>query len=220
MGVGVFGKLPARRDYVQHGVDPRLMELLDPWLQRCVADSRRALGETWLDAWLEAPIWRFWLGSRVCGMAAIASMMPSVDGVGRYFPLCVLGAFDGVPPPSEDEHSDWFAAVEGLMLGALAEGAAYEDLLAGLGALTPPAPVRPRACGADSASEVPDAFAALVAGMAGEPLDRCSCWWLSSWNREGAPRALIRRGLPSPEEYAALIAPGPQPVLTPANGGA
>src|SRR5699024_2225277 len=105
------------------------------WLQSCLAESRRDLGEGWLDAWLCAPIWRFWLGSRIAGVPALGAMMPSVDGVGRYFPLCVLGAHDGLPPPDEDEHAGWLDAAEGLMLAALAEGGTYEGLLAGLDAL-------------------------------------------------------------------------------------
>jgi type VI secretion system protein ImpM len=218
MGVGVFGKLPARRDYVQHGVDPRLMELFDPWLQRSLTESRQALGERWLDAFLTAPIWRFWLGRRVCGVTALGAMMPSVDGVGRYFPLCVLGAFDDAPPPDQDEHSAWFAAVEALMLAALAEGGIYEDLLAGLAALPPPVP----ACAGDpgDASAVPRTFAVLRADMPGEPLERLSCWWVPSPDTGNAPRALVRRGLPEPSEYAALIAQDPRPVLAPAGGRA
>jgi type VI secretion system protein ImpM len=216
MGVGVFGKLPARRDYVQHGVDPRLMQVLDPWLQRSLAESRQALGERWLDAFLTAPIWRFWLGRGVCGVTALGAMMPSVDGVGRYFPLCVLGAFDDVPPPDQNEQPAWFDAVEALMLGALAEGGSYEGLLAGLDALPPPDPAGSRA----DRSGFSETFAALRAGMPGELTEGLSYWWVPSRDAESAPRAQVRRGLPPPSEYAALIAPGPRPVLAPATGGA
>ena len=221
MAVGVFGKLPARRDYVQHGVDPRLMRVLDPWLQGCLAESRRALGQGWLDAWLTAPIWRFWLGRRIAGVTALGAMMPSVDGVGRYFPLCVLGAFDAVPPPDEDEQAAWFDAVEALMLAALAEGGTYEALLAGLDALPPPAPAGPRAAEQDGAgsTDVPGAFSALLGGMAGDRA-RASCWWVPSPDGIAPMRALVRSGLPDPADYAALIAPAPQPALAPAIGGA
>src|SRR5690606_21837893 len=218
MAVGVFGKLPARRDYVQHGVDPRLMRVLDPWLQGSLAESRRALGQGWLDAWLTAPIWRIWLGRRVAGVPALGAMMPSVDGVGRYFPLCVIGAFDDVPPPEEDGQDDWFNAVEGLMLAALAEGGTYEALLAGLDALPPPAP-RSAGQGTPGSTDVPGAFAALLGGRAGD-CDRVSCWWVPSPDGIAPVRALVRSGLPHPADYAALIAPAPQPALAPAIGEA
>lgn len=217
MGVGVFGKLPARRDYVQHGVDPRLMEALDPWLQRAMAESRDALGEGWLDAWLQAPIWRFWLGRRVAGVTALGALMPSVDGVGRYFPLCLVAADDGLPSPEANPQDAWFAAAEPLMLDALAEGGTYEALLAGLAALPSPArtPVAP---------DVPDdtalaaAFATARMPLMAELLDRHSCWWTPSPDGALPPRVLIRRGLPAPQDYARLIAPDAGHRLTPALG--
>ena len=218
--IGVFGKLPARRDYVQHGVDQRLMELLDPWLQRAVADSRRELGPGWLDAWLQAPIWRFWLGERIAGRTVLGALMPSVDGVGRYFPLCVLGAFDGpVAPPEADEQDDWFAAAEALMLDALADGGTYEDLLAGLPALPEPASAA-AAAEAGAGADVPGAFAALRRDMLAEFYDRFSCWWVPSPDGGATPpRALIRRGLPDPGEFAWMVAPDGRAELAPAMGG-
>ncbi len=223
MGVGVFGKLPARRDYVQHGVDRRLMAALDPWLQQAMQDSRRALGQGWVDAWLQAPIWRFWLGRRVAGVTALGAMMPSVDGVGRYFPLAILGTVDAdLPPPERHEQAAWFDAAEALMLDALSEGGTYEDLLAGLAALPAPATTAPAAdevVPVGTGVDVPGLFAALRDGMINEFYDRFSCWWVPSPD-DGAtpPRALIRRGLPSPEEFAAMIEPDRQAALTPALG--
>ena len=51
--------------------------------------SERSLGQVWLDHWLRSPIWRFWLGRRIAGRTVVGALMPSVDGVGRYFPLCL-----------------------------------------------------------------------------------------------------------------------------------
>ena len=99
MAVGIFGKLPAKRDYVMHGMPPELMDVLDPWLQSAVAQSRNDMGNNWLSTYLASPIWRFWLGSRISGQTVIGALMPSVDGVGRYFPLCCAGFFDKPPAP-------------------------------------------------------------------------------------------------------------------------
>jgi type VI secretion system protein ImpM len=53
-----------------------------------LAASRTELGDAWLPAWLEAPIWRFALPPGLCGPDAVLGLwLPSVDRVGRYFPL-------------------------------------------------------------------------------------------------------------------------------------
>lgn len=202
MAVGVFGKLPARRDYVQHRIEPELMRLIDPWLQSAVAESRRALGDGWLDNWLKAPIWRFWFGPGLAGQPVLGALMPSVDGVGRYFPLCALGAFAAVPPPEVDEQAEWFAAVEALLLGALAEGGSYEALVAGLDTLSPP-----RSDVAPGETGVRGTFVALREEALNGFYDCATCWWVALPDGVGAARALLRRGLPAPGEFASMIAP-------------
>ena len=86
--VGFWGKLPARGDFVGVGLPRRFVEPWHAWMQRMLAASRDLLGEDWLPAWLEAPIWRFALEPGLCGPdAALGLWMPSVDRVGRHFPL-------------------------------------------------------------------------------------------------------------------------------------
>ena len=59
-----------------------------------MAGSRRQMGEDWLPAFLEAPVWRFVLPSGLCGeRAALGLMLPSVDRAGRYFPLTFAALF-------------------------------------------------------------------------------------------------------------------------------
>lgn len=203
MSVGVFGKLPARRDYVQHRVDGRLMELLDPWLQGAVSQSRAELGDDWLDIYLKAPIWRFWFGSKIIGRTTLGAIMPSVDGVGRYFPLCVAGTFNtAIGPPEIQDQSEWFEAVETAMLAALADGGSYEALLAALDAL--PEPDSTLALPPDGAG-IQGMFATLRHAQWPEFYSRFSCWWAPVSDAATAPRAILRRGLPSPIEYAMMI---------------
>ena len=122
MAVGIFGKLPAKRDYVMNGMPTEFMQVLDPWLQSAVAQSRNDMGEGWLQTYLASPIWRFWLGSRVAGRTVIGALMPSVDGVGRYFPLCCAGIYDDpIAPPDVDPHDDWFSVLEENMLATLSD---------------------------------------------------------------------------------------------------
>ena len=65
MPTGLYGKLPAKRDFVAANVSRRLLEVWEPWLQASVATSRQMLGEGWRDAYNSAPIWRFWLGAEL-----------------------------------------------------------------------------------------------------------------------------------------------------------
>jgi type VI secretion system protein ImpM len=86
--IGFHGKIPARGDFVQAGLPRAFTDPWDGWMQRMVAASRAALGEAWLPAWLEMAVWRFALSSGICGPGAVIGLwMPSVDRVGRYFPL-------------------------------------------------------------------------------------------------------------------------------------
>jgi type VI secretion system protein ImpM len=53
-----------------------------------VGASRSTLGQAWLPAWLEAPVWRFVLSPGICGPDVVIGLwVPSVDSVGRFFPL-------------------------------------------------------------------------------------------------------------------------------------
>jgi type VI secretion system protein ImpM len=86
--VGFYGKLPSRGDFVRVGLPRDFTDPWDAWLQSVMAGSRSLMGEAWLPAYLEAPVWRFALPPGMCGTnAALGVMLPSVDRAGRYFPL-------------------------------------------------------------------------------------------------------------------------------------
>jgi type VI secretion system protein ImpM len=96
---GFYGKLPARGDFVRFGLPRGFVDAWDGWLQEVLAASHAALGEEWLPAWLEAPVWRFALAPGLAGGDAVIGLwMPSVDQVGRYFPLTLAAVFPGTPP--------------------------------------------------------------------------------------------------------------------------
>ncbi|MBV8092952.1 MAG: type VI secretion system-associated protein TagF [Acetobacteraceae bacterium] len=90
--MGLYGKIPSRGDFVGAGLPVSFVRAWDAWMRRALVASRAVLGEQWLPAWLEAPVWRFALPGGACGPeAALGLWMPSVDRVGRHFPL-VVGA--------------------------------------------------------------------------------------------------------------------------------
>ena len=88
IAAGFFGKIPSRGDFVRHGLPQGFVAALDGWWQHVLPDSRERLGEGWVDAWMQAPIWRFALAPGVCGAGAVAGLwLPSTDKAGRLFPI-------------------------------------------------------------------------------------------------------------------------------------
>ena len=103
--------------------------------------SKQMLGDGWSETYNRAPIWRYWLGADFCGEAMIGAFMPSVDGVGRSFPLAIfVGEGDASLAPPELEPNDaWFEAAEAVLLDALEPGATLELIAEKVSALPVPA---------------------------------------------------------------------------------
>jgi type VI secretion system protein ImpM len=128
---GWYGKIPSLGDFASRRLPPSFVNEWDAWLQRGLAASREQLGADWLDLYMTSPIWRFALMPGVCGADAWAGvMMPSVDKVGRHFPLTIA-----TPVPSRRDAllcmataHDWYTAVEQLALCALNLDFTAEDL--------------------------------------------------------------------------------------------
>lgn len=87
---GLFGKLPARGDFVRENLPRDFTDAWDSWWLRGMADTQQRYGEDWREAWLEAPVWRFVLPPGLCGAGGVLGLwMPSVDRAGRYSPLTI-----------------------------------------------------------------------------------------------------------------------------------
>jgi type VI secretion system protein ImpM len=122
--VGWYGKIPGTGDFIARRVPASFSEPWDRWLQQAIEGSKERLGARWRDAFLSMPAWRFALGPGVVGANAWAGLMvPSVDAVGRYFPLTVACA---LPSASLDVvatllgASRWFGDIEAIALEAIA----------------------------------------------------------------------------------------------------
>jgi type VI secretion system protein ImpM len=121
---GFFGKIPSNGDFINRRVSRSFLEPWDDWLQKAVARSREQLDKDWLDTYLTSPIWRFVLSSGVCSDQPYAGvLMPSVDKVGRYFPLTITVAipkgFNILQLPKDV--NEWFDNAEQQALTALEE---------------------------------------------------------------------------------------------------
>jgi type VI secretion system protein ImpM len=131
---GWYGKLPSLGDFASRRLPPLFIEPWDRWLANSLATWRGRDG-AWLDAYLAAPPLRFVLGAGLVfeespGYAGI--LMPSVDRVGRYFPLTVARArtLDGVVTPAA-----WLSELESVAVAALNEDWDAERLDEELGKL-------------------------------------------------------------------------------------
>jgi type VI secretion system protein ImpM len=137
----LYGKVPAKRDFIAISAPREFLNAWEPWLQGAISASRTTLGDTWQPAFLTAPIWRFWLGADICGRSAIGAFMSSLDGVGRYFPLTLFAYADDdatIPPPEFTSQDDWFEAAEAFLMSTLDQDANFEAVTGGLAALPPP----------------------------------------------------------------------------------
>jgi type VI secretion system protein ImpM len=120
--VGFYGKLPCRGDFLQRRAPQDFVDAWDAWLQECIHESRQRLQDAWLNTYLTGPIWRFVLAPGACGEGAYAGILvPSVDRVGRYFPLTVIAQLmaDDCPLEIACGSAGWFESAERLVLDAL-----------------------------------------------------------------------------------------------------
>ncbi len=131
MQCGMYGKLPSKRDFIAYNMPRPFLDQWEAWLQTALATSKLTLGNQWQEIFLTMPIWRFWFGSDVFGQQVAGALMPSVDGIGRYFPLCLCACASPetilVSPPSEDLNA-WHESCELFLLQMLADHLEREPL--------------------------------------------------------------------------------------------
>jgi type VI secretion system protein ImpM len=97
---GLFGKLPARGDFVRMDLPRDFTDAWDDWWQRSLLATQNRPPDEWQAAWLEAPVWRFVLPPGLCGRNGVLGLwLPSVDKAGRYSPLTIaaVAAIDWAP---------------------------------------------------------------------------------------------------------------------------
>jgi len=220
MQCGLYGKLPTKRDFIAIGASRDFLGCWEPWLQSGVSASRATLGEGWQQAFLKAPIWRFWLGAELCGTSVIGAFMPSLDGVGRYFPLTLFAGADpdaAIPPPEFDAQDEWFGSAEEFLMSTLDHDKTFDAVVADLGGLAAP-------CQRLAEAAVPELvaqsdgtigvvagegrFADVFASLRGADHDRIygatTFWW--TIGGEGlAPMALCGKRMPDPFLFSAML---------------
>jgi len=211
---GFFGKVPTRGDFVSRGMAPDFRANLDRWLSASIEASRRLMGQSWLPAYLCAPMWRFILGSGLVGNhPTIGVMMPSVDRVGRYFPLILAMELPDCRTPAHLFHSgnSWFEAVETLLLTSLENDFDLDAFDRQLGHLDLPAyelrnsaPPGLARIALGKGEQLTETFAHMFDEMTALGDGRYSMWWTLGSDAV-KPSVLIGRDLPAPSAFAALL---------------
>jgi type VI secretion system protein ImpM len=225
---GWYGKLPTLGDFASRRLEGEFIEPWDLWLGEGLAAQRETLGEGWLDAYLGCPVWRFVLMPGVLAhepSALAGVLMPSVDKVGRYFPLTLVLRLAELPHSAAELEAllGWLQRLEDVAVDALHDDWSIEVLdeaLAQLPAPVPPADPSPEAlslaeaiaCGAafvdisalrrraDLAALLWDALAeASPALPAGQGLS----FWLA--DNPGRPQLLVSRGLPDRDHFVRML---------------
>lgn len=221
---GLYGKLPAFGDFVTRRLPRTYVEAWDHWITRAMDESRQQLGSQWLDAYLTSPVWRFALSPVLGGGQVWAGVMiPSVDRVGRYYPLTLavnlpvhtslMGLVAGC--------TEWFERAQTLLLDALDDKLDLETFDARILALSAPrgatadgsrAPARASASGRiawrlnlpTSIDNAGDLAPGLADQLLNHYLPAHSVWWSEGSDKVG-PSLLLCEGLPATAGYGALL---------------
>ncbi len=202
-GFGAFGKMPSVGDFFRLGVSQAFVQPWDEWIQRSMLAASEALGEAWDSHYMSAPIWRFCLSPGLAGpQKMLGVLMPSVDRVGRRFPLTLVAGVsnEGSAALAHFRAAEVYRQLEDLALAALEDDMTRDKLAEGLASLPAPtqqptAPVRAHGNtmvltrGEVSDSLLPD----LAAGLMSQRYRTPSVW---STEIGGVPRMMICEGLP------------------------
>jgi type VI secretion system protein ImpM len=206
---GFYGKLAGRGDFIHRGLPNSFIEPWDAWLSAGIAASQVELGAAWLDAYLVSPLWRFAASPGLLGREAVTGvMMPSIDRVGRYFPLCIAHLLE----PEADLASlvggpdDWFVAAEALLLSSLDTDADFDSFEAEVDALGAPHYRRqaPHSAGFAQRYFKVGTPAERTAALAQLGCEEASLWWGRGSERVAA--GLLRcAGLPQPQAFSIFL---------------
>ncbi|HHL18302.1 MAG TPA: type VI secretion system-associated protein TagF [Thiothrix sp.] len=121
---GYYGKVPTHGDFVSGSLPRQFIDPWDTWLQQAMATSRQQIGENWLNSYLTAPPYHYVLSPNLCGENIwLGVMIPSVDRIGRYYPLTLCRTVSPTANPLLlfQQHQQWFTDAQTLLLSCLEE---------------------------------------------------------------------------------------------------
>lgn len=137
--VFAFGKMPALGDFFRLGAPQGFVAQWDDWVQRLLLTGQERLGAGWSQCYLSAPIWRFTLGPGTVGSRGMMGVfMPSVDKVGRQYPLTLCVPCAGDPVALHFGNGAFYTQMEDLALACLEDEMTRDHLQDSLSAMAVP----------------------------------------------------------------------------------
>jgi len=223
--VGIYGKIPTHGDFLNQNLPRDFLDGWDHWLQQSMLASQEALGDAWLSHFLISPVWRFVLPSGCINNQSWAGiMLPSVDRVGRYFPLTLsapisnnVGVFEYI---ANAEH--WFQWLEDVAMMTLEQSLDVDALMQALMKDTtvmefvseqvlPLAPKRQlqhavplRALGASSGRSLVNVMPMLCDALLKPQESNFSLWWTKGGEYVESA-LLLSDQLPRPSSFTAML---------------
>ncbi len=230
--VGLYGKLPSHGDFLRRRLSDSFVATWDGWLQASIMASRATLADRWLEVYLTSPAWRFACAPGTCGATSVAGVVvPSVDRVGRHFPLAIVAELD-LPEAAMlaavvTEIEPFFEKAERLLVDTLAmqhvQFDGFDAQVAALDQELLPLQAPPRvvldptagavlAAGRETRWHIPCGALASPTPVLQQLLSRhlaaiydpLGLWWTAGSSLV-APACLVMSGLPPPETFAALL---------------
>lgn len=240
---GWYGKLPTLGDFASRRLESDFIEPWDLWLGDAMQAHRQSLGDAWVEAYLDSPPWRFLLSPGVLpdvdpALVFAGVLLPSVDRVGRYFPLTIAASLVRVPSVAAEFEAllAWMHRLEDTALDALQGEWSIDDLERALADLSPPtdeaassavdrldavrAAVAQAVAGGGgfvdiagiaSRAELASVFSASPNGRAlaaGAPIPALRGVALWIDDSPGRPHLLVSAGLPSRDDFALMFSGG------------
>lgn len=216
--LGLFGKIPAQGDFIERNLQRSFSLPWDDWLQRCLACSREQLGERWLDTYLSSPIWRFCLSAGAIDSTAWAGiLMPSVDSVGRYYPLTVVQPITGNSNLFEflPQNASWYESLEAVAIASLQGDIKADALIEQLLQLQAPAECTPQTglpvlqvtngwVIQTENEHAGSSYSQLLHHTLTPQCSSQSLWW-SGHSQMMRPTFFQVQGLPDPEQFSSLL---------------
>lgn len=222
--LGYYGKVPTHGDFVSKGLPRSFIDPWDLWLQEAILTSRRQLDNRWLDYFLTSPLYHFALSPGICGDTGwLGILMPSVDKVGRYYPMTIsLMIREGINPFDALQKKEWSAKLENLALFCLKDSYDLDEFNDGVDQLikeivfeaSNPCSFTDRMNNQvfdpawqqslNGLESIPDIYSSLLDNVL---KDRCfaySLWWTKG-SEHVSPSFLFSEGLPPYENVAAMF---------------
>jgi len=223
---GFFGKIPSHGDFVSRRLSSDFVGVWDGWLAESVTQSREQLGDRWLDCYLTSPVWKFAISAGLCGESAWAGVViPSVDKVGRYYPLTLGAQLSPEHGPLEalESLNGWYGTAEQLALSCLADDFDFDTFDEQLSKLGQPVidivgrlskstsavddGGESKKCwrlGVSAADDSASTYLRMLYHALDELFELYSLWWTDGSSLVH-PSVLVSKGLPSTASYSAFL---------------